>query len=320
MTSDRGAAAASWTWDDLAGVVDLAAQNGVHIPGSDYNWRHTWIPLTPVAAASHFRGKIPSSWHPQGGSAGGVKLGTHVRVTSGYHAGKQGHVVALEGKNATIEDSGGARRVTSASLLEPTGQPGKAVAAPRAPESPITEAAAKQGMRVNSPGMGPGTIMNVKRGPHSIPGAAVYFDQQARDPTQGSAPHWVPLSGLKHESSPEPKVGEKVSSIRRPARSAAKAAADDTASAMHRLDQISSRLQNHKRPDPGAKASVAALRSHLAQSGFDMGQASRNCRILSSGWGREPRDVTASWLRWSAVSVTRSAAWSTRGARKGKRT
>ena len=72
MTSDRGAAAASWTWDDLAGVVDLAAQNGVHIPGSDFNWRHTWIPLTPTAAASHFHGKIPSSWHASGGGGSGA--------------------------------------------------------------------------------------------------------------------------------------------------------------------------------------------------------------------------------------------------------
>ena len=54
-------------------------------------------------------------------------------------------------------------------------------------------------MRVNSAGMGAGTVMKVQRGPHGIPGANVTFDQQSRDLTQGSAPHWVPLTSLKRE-------------------------------------------------------------------------------------------------------------------------
>jgi hypothetical protein len=121
---------------DLTGVVDLAARNGVHIPGTDFNWKHTYIPLTPAAAASHFRGHVPKGWHPPGGGGG------------------------------------------------------------------------------------------------------------------------------------------------------AKAAADDTAMAMRRLGQISDRLQNHKRPDPGAKASVDALRSHLAQPGFDMGQAKSKLSDLEQRLGK----------------------------------
>ena len=59
------------SWDEVMAVVELAARDGVHIPGTDYNWWHTWKPRTPEAAASHGHGKIPKGWHaPSGGGAG----------------------------------------------------------------------------------------------------------------------------------------------------------------------------------------------------------------------------------------------------------
>jgi hypothetical protein len=61
---------AAYTWDDLARVIELAARDGHHIPGTDYEWKHDYIPLTHSAAASHFRGKVPEGWSaPSGGKA-----------------------------------------------------------------------------------------------------------------------------------------------------------------------------------------------------------------------------------------------------------
>ena len=135
----------SYTWDDLAtvvGVIDLAARDGVYMPGTSFEWRHTWIPLTAAAAKSHGHGKVPKGWHaPSGGGEAKpeVGLGMRVRVTSGYHAGEQGHVVALDDKSATIEDASGARRTTLAALLQPTSKPGKAVTPAKAPEPSLTD-------------------------------------------------------------------------------------------------------------------------------------------------------------------------------------
>lgn len=45
--------------------VELAARNGRHIPGTDYNWRHGYIPLNAETAA---RWRKP--WHGEGGHSG----------------------------------------------------------------------------------------------------------------------------------------------------------------------------------------------------------------------------------------------------------
>lgn len=48
--------------------------HGHHIPGTPFDWRHPWVPLTPVAAKAHFRGKVPGSWHRESASrAGGLQ-------------------------------------------------------------------------------------------------------------------------------------------------------------------------------------------------------------------------------------------------------
>lgn len=70
-SSKHGAHSHAVTWDDLAGVLDLASAGGHHVPGTGYDWRHTWIPLTESAARSHFGGKVPEGWSP---GKGGGKL------------------------------------------------------------------------------------------------------------------------------------------------------------------------------------------------------------------------------------------------------
>ena len=52
------------TWDDLSAVVDLAARDGVHIPGTDYNWWHTWKPRTPEAAGATITGRCRQAGTP----------------------------------------------------------------------------------------------------------------------------------------------------------------------------------------------------------------------------------------------------------------
>ncbi|HEY2087002.1 MAG TPA: hypothetical protein VGH54_13410, partial [Mycobacterium sp.] len=42
--------------------------HGHHIPGTPFDWRHPWVPLTPVAAKSHFHGKVPDRWHQESAS------------------------------------------------------------------------------------------------------------------------------------------------------------------------------------------------------------------------------------------------------------
>ena len=67
------------SWDEVAAVVEMAGQleltgdgHDHHIPGTPFEWRHPWVPLTPAAAKSHGHGKIPKGWTaPSGG--GGVR-------------------------------------------------------------------------------------------------------------------------------------------------------------------------------------------------------------------------------------------------------
>lgn len=47
-------------------AVGLASANGHHVPGTDYEWKHGYIPLTHAAGKSHFKGKAPEGWTPPG--------------------------------------------------------------------------------------------------------------------------------------------------------------------------------------------------------------------------------------------------------------
>jgi hypothetical protein len=41
--------------------------HGRHVPGTPDEWEHGYVPLTPAAAASHFKGKTPKDWKAPGG-------------------------------------------------------------------------------------------------------------------------------------------------------------------------------------------------------------------------------------------------------------
>jgi len=76
MTETATAGVSRSTWAEVADVIELAgqlqlielaSQNGIHTKGTPYEWEHGYIPLTPVAAASHGHGKVPKGWHAPGG-------------------------------------------------------------------------------------------------------------------------------------------------------------------------------------------------------------------------------------------------------------
>jgi len=76
MTETATAGVSRSTWAEVADVIELAgqlqlielaSQNGIHTKGTPYEWEHGYIPLTPVAAASHGHGKVPKDWHAPGG-------------------------------------------------------------------------------------------------------------------------------------------------------------------------------------------------------------------------------------------------------------
>lgn len=60
------------TWDDVALVLEMTGDaNHIHIPGSPYEWKHPYIPISEAAARSHGGGKVPKGWKaPSGGGAG----------------------------------------------------------------------------------------------------------------------------------------------------------------------------------------------------------------------------------------------------------
>ena len=166
------------------------------------------VATVPPTKSGHFFGpdtKAAREWIAKAEQAPATpEVGTHVRVTGGYHKGQEGHVAALDGKNATIEDAKGNRRLTAASLLEPTGKPAKTMAAPRPPDKPLEAADIKPDMLVATAG-GIGKVMRPQKGPHGIPGAVVQFP--VRDLGEGSMPHWVPLD-LLHAAPPGAKMPE----------------------------------------------------------------------------------------------------------------
>jgi hypothetical protein len=141
------------------------------------------------------------SEHPRD-PAGRFTLGMHVRVTSGYHEGVTGHVTRKVGGGmlAITPEGGGHEVVTGAHVVEPTGQPGIHVEPP--PPEP-EKFKPKIGDLVNV-GFRNGTIVRFQRGPHSIPGAVVQFDDWQHDPSSGYLPSWVPLTQL---GPPKPKPG-----------------------------------------------------------------------------------------------------------------
>jgi hypothetical protein len=131
----------AYSWDDLAVLagryVELASANGHHVPGSDYEWKHNYVPLTHAAASSHFKGSVPKSWHaPSGrgakaggaGKASGVPSGPHpadrLTVASNPKAAAKG----MSDGDLKSADSEFDRR---AALLGKPGQVSKAHAAVR---------------------------------------------------------------------------------------------------------------------------------------------------------------------------------------------
>jgi hypothetical protein len=71
------------TWDEVAGVIALTGDGrGNHIPGTPMEWEHGYVPLTPGAAASHFRGKPPAGWKPRSGGGGKTGGPAHLKFTS----------------------------------------------------------------------------------------------------------------------------------------------------------------------------------------------------------------------------------------------
>lgn len=70
-----GSATAQLAGETITGQFLLTGDgHGHHIPGTPFDWRHPWVPLTPVAAKAHFRGNVPGSWHQESASrAGGLQ-------------------------------------------------------------------------------------------------------------------------------------------------------------------------------------------------------------------------------------------------------
>jgi predicted RNA methylase len=135
-------------------------------------------------------------------------VGDHVRVTSGYHAGLAGYVVKDTGGGVHIRPDGEGPLTSpvpmNKSVVEPSGKPANpAIEMPPAPRLPLTEATAKVGMKVQIPGRREqaGEIVQLRPGPHGIPGAAVQYPHT--DWTEGYAPHWVPLTSL-YPAAPQP--------------------------------------------------------------------------------------------------------------------
>ena len=71
-----------YDWNDLALVIEFAARDGHHVPGTDYDWRHNYVPLTEAAAKSHGHGKVPKGWSAPS-ETGKREAPTHTGL---YHA------------------------------------------------------------------------------------------------------------------------------------------------------------------------------------------------------------------------------------------
>jgi hypothetical protein len=164
----KGSRQFAGTWGELAHVIDLVGPHG---------YIHGWI-----------------------------KPGASAQVTKGYHAGKKGHIVALDegdSGNAVIEQPDGSRFTTGKHVLAPGGEPDKAVEQKPAAPPPLKHSDLKQGMRIKTP-MGEGVIARVSRGPHGIPGADVQLGPSTN--REGYGAHFVPLTSLQRPAAaPQPK-------------------------------------------------------------------------------------------------------------------
>jgi hypothetical protein len=79
--------AASYDWRDVLNVIALTGDaNHIHIPGSPYEWKHPYVPISETAAKSHGGGKVPKGWKAP--SAGGKTAGA--KVPSGSGGGLRG--------------------------------------------------------------------------------------------------------------------------------------------------------------------------------------------------------------------------------------
>ena len=81
---------ASVTWDDVARVVELTGDaDHRHIPGSPFEWKHPYIPLTEAAAESHAGKSGGKGTGKSGGSSkgGGLLKGMRTETRGGrtYH-------------------------------------------------------------------------------------------------------------------------------------------------------------------------------------------------------------------------------------------
>lgn len=130
--------------------------------------------------------------HPRGPGGEWITLGTHVRVKSGYHGGKEGHVVGVTDTGYNV-DLGGPNPVPiKKDYVEPTGKPSITVEAPKTHKK-LALSDLKPGMKVRVPGGKTGTILRPARGPHGEPGADVNFHESGRE---GYGSHWMDLGAL----------------------------------------------------------------------------------------------------------------------------
>jgi hypothetical protein len=90
----------AYGWNDLAAVIELAARDGRHVPGTPDEWEHGWNPLTAAAAQSHFKGKPPKGWRAPSDA------GTAPTHTGLYHAtpAKNAASIRREGFRAASGD------------------------------------------------------------------------------------------------------------------------------------------------------------------------------------------------------------------------
>jgi HK97 family phage prohead protease len=71
----------------MQGDAGRAAAGGHHVPGTGYDWRHGWEPLTFTAAQSHYHNRVPQHWAPPAGAPGERASGK--MAYGDWHAGHQ---------------------------------------------------------------------------------------------------------------------------------------------------------------------------------------------------------------------------------------
>lgn len=126
---------------------------------------------------------------------GPVAAGEHVRVTSGYHAGKEGNIQQITGANAVIrDDKTGSNFATGKDYVARTGKP-SAVISPTATTETYKPAV---GDSVQA-GLKDGTVLQLGRrnGVDVALVSSPVSEYENRYGGVGYAPHWVPLTQLR---------------------------------------------------------------------------------------------------------------------------